>query len=939
MQEETRPASHNGRWLPWIISAALVALYLATVSRWLTVQSLTVVAQVGGWDDNIPASAPLLYLVTRPLLLLPASSLPIAGNLFTVLLAAATLWTLVRCVILLPQDRTHPQRIRGYADGRSLDTRLAWVPAVLAAVTFGLQITTWEHATALSGEMLNVLVFGTAIRGLLEYRRSGSQRWADLVPFLVGIGMTNNWAMTGFAPFFIAAFLWIGGWEGLQVGRILRALLIGLAGMSLFLLMPIIGAGKGGLPESTGEALWALITTQKDILLGISKAKFLILASVMILPLGVAGFRWSSPRGSGLERMATFAAITLLQFVWLAGNLWMLFDGPFSPRKMVTMEADAGGLPLLTFQFCAALSVGYIAAYFIVLGTIKPDRQWTRTDLASGPIQPAIAWLTVAASVLVPAALLYRNLPAMRLQNGSILSDLAIHLAAPLPDRPSLIVTDNPVLQALLEAQLRRGTTTRPHLIVNANRAPEAPYRRHLARWHAKDWPELTEFAEARENVGGVFLRIFAKSAQAGLAFTLTPNTSFLTEQHHLVPTGAIFTFRPYEAGQVVPPAMTPAEREGLLRFWNVQKANLDLLGQSPALQQTLGGGYAAAFWSKTANAQGVHLQRDGHLDDASHLFALARKLDPDNLSASVNVLVNDSLRNKRPIPAEASKIVESYAVSVADIYGPIDEPRFLERFGSGVLELGDPFVRASAVAYNRARNLDPASIEAAIGYARACAAANEPKLALEALAIASRLAREGKPTAAQRAQLYRVEASAHLRAADLAQAEKVLLAGLQEFPEDIPMLDLLGFAYLNASAPQKALPFVERLLKLKPEDEQVLQRQGFLLLSLNRFDDAVATFDKILRRNPDDITAHMNRAAAHLGANRAEKAEEDFQAVLDLVPDAMDARVGLAEAAFRKKDKPAAIRHLEKAIANVPPGGIHHSNLTLRLSQIKAAP
>jgi len=899
MQEQPRTASSLGRLLPWIVSAAALAVYLATVSRWLTVQSLTVVSQVGGWDDNFPANAPLLYLLTRPLTWLPSGVLPLAGNLFTTLLATASLWNLARTVQLFPQDRTHPQRVRGFSDGRCLDNKFAWVPPVFAAAFFGLQLTAWEHATALSGEMLNLLLFSTAARALMEYRHSRNQRWLDAMALLVGVGITNDWAMLGFFPAFAGACLWIGGWEELRVQRILRLLLIGLAGLLLYLLTPLVGAGRGGLPESFWEAVWALLTTQKNILVGIPKAVFVMLASIMILPLAIAGFRWSSPRGSGIERMATFGALTILKVVWFAGNIWMVFDGKFSPRGLVTTSGDFGALPLLTFHYCAALSLGYLAGYFIVLGTVKPDRQWSRSDLAGGFLHPALSWLVLASVVVVPASLVYRNLPAMRQQNSAVLSHLAAQLLSPLPAKPALVVTDNPVLQALLDAQIRRSPNAPRHLIVNSSRAPEAAYRRHLVKLHSDVWPDLKGFAEAKAGVGDVFLRLFSKAVQDGNAFTLNLTTSFITEDSYVVPSGAIFSFRKYSSGQVAPPPLTAAEGGAITSFWTSQKPNLDGLLEVPADRGSIATTYTASFWAQAANAQGVQLQRSGQLDAASNLFALARKLDSKNLSVPVNLLVNDALRNKRPVGTEAAKLIESYGIGIADVHGPIDEPRFLERLGAGVLELGDPLVRASAIAYMRARELDPTSIDAAIGYARACAAANEPKLALEAHAAAMELARKGKPTAAQRSLLFRVEANAWLRSGDLASAERVLTTGLAEFPEDIPMLDLLSFAYMNANATAKALPYVERILKLKPDDEVLLQRQGYLFLSLGRLDEAISAYDKILKRNPEDTVARMNRATAHLSANHPDKAIEDFESVLERVPDAIDVQVGLAEAAL----------------------------------------
>jgi tetratricopeptide (TPR) repeat protein len=939
MQEQPRTASSLGRLLPWIISATALAVYLATVSRWLTVQSLTVVSQVGGWDDNFPANAPVLYLLTRPLTWIPSGLLPIAGNLFTTLLAAASIWNLARTVQLFPQDRTHPQRIRGFSDGRCLDNRFAWVPPVFAAAFFALQLTAWEHATALSGEMLNLLFFSTAARALMEYRHSRNQRWLDAMALLVGVGITNDWAMIGFLPAFAAASLWIGGWEELRIQRILRLVLIGAAGLVLYLVTPILGAGRGGLPEPFWEALVALLKTQKNILLGIPKAIFLMLAAIMILPLAVAGLRWASPRGSGIERMATFGALTILKVVWFAGNVWMVYDGKFSPRGLVTTSGEFGALPLLTFHYCAALSLGYLAGYFIVLGTVKPDRQWSRSDLAGGFLHPALSWLVLASVVVVPASLLYRNLPALKQQNGVALSHLAAELFSPLPAKPALIVTDNLVLQALLDAQIRRSPNAPRHLIVNSSRAPEAAYRRHLLKLHGDVWPDLKDFAGSKAGVGDAFLRLFARAVEGGTAFTLNLTTSFVTEDSYVVPAGAIFSFRRYASGQVAPPPLTAQEQEAISRFWTSQKANLDGLVEVPAERSSIATAYAASFWAQAANAQGVQLQRSGQLDAAGNLFALARKLDSKNLSVPVNLLVNDALRNKRPVGPEAAKLIESFGVGIADVHGPIDEPRFLERLGAGVLELGDPLVRASAISFLRARELDPTSIDAAIGYARACVAANEPKLALEAHAVAMELARNGKPTTAQRSLLFRVEANARLRSGDLASAERILTAGLTEFPEDIPMLDLLSFAYMNANAGEKALPYVERILKLKPDDEVLLQRQGYLLLHLGRIDDAITTYDKILKRNPDDAIARMNRATLHLAGNQPDKAIEDFESVLERVPDAIDAQIGLAEAAFLKKDKATAIQRLEKVLSLITDTGPTQSNITARLAAIKAAP
>lgn len=940
MQEESRtPSSSHGRLIPWIIAAAVLAIYLVTVSRWVTVQSLTLVAQVGGWDDNLPANAPVLYLLTRPLALLSAGLLPLAGNLLTVLLAVATVWTLARCIQLLPQDRTYPQRIRGYADGRPLHTKLSWVPPVLGCSLFSLQLTTWEHATSLSGEMLNALLFGTAIRALLEFRNSRNPRWLDLMALLIGIGITNNWAMIGFLPAFVAAFFWIGGWEMLKARTLLRLAGIGAAGLILYVVTPIVGAGRGGLPESIHSALWAILVSQKDFLRSIPKGRFLMLAAVMILPLAAAGIRWSSPRGSGFERMATFAALTAMQLAWLGANIWMGFDGLFSPRALVSTDPGYGALPLLTFHFCAALAIGYIAGYFIVLGTITPDKQWTRADLAGGFLHRGLAWLVVATSVGLPAALVVRNWNPIQIQNGRILSDLAENLVAPLPKTPAVVVTDDMLLHALVDAQIRRTPGAPLHLLINSRRGPDASYRRYLYKAHGAQWPDLKPLAELQENVGGAFLGLLTKAALNKAAFTLNPSTTFLNEPNYLLPAGAIFAFRAYEPGQVVTPPLSPADAATAAAFWTSQKDTLDRVAQASVDRKAIAPRYAAEFWARAANTQGVSCQRGGHLDLASQLLALAKKLDPENPNVTVNLAVNDLLRRRAPIDPSVRKPIEAFGVHIIEQFGPIDEPRFLEQLGNVCLELGDPLVRAAANAFARARDLDPQSLEAAIGYARTCVAANEPKFALEAHGVAKALAAQRKPTTTQHSQLFRVEANVHMRNQDFPAAERTLLRGLEESPDDVPMLDLLSYVYMQTDNGEKGLPFVDRLLKIRPDDETLLQRRGYLLLHLGKADDAVAVFDQILSRHPDDPSARMNRATAHLAAGRPEKAAEDFKAILRRTPDAVDALVGLSEASARNKDKAGAIRHLDEAIATLKAGTTLHSNLTARLAALKAAP
>src|SRR6478609_4055567 len=98
--------------LPWVVAGVALLLYVVTVNRWVTLESLPFVAKVTGWDWTLPYSNPLFFLLTYPVRWLPHAFQPLVLNLFTAFCAALALGLLARSVALLPHDRTHEQRLR-----------------------------------------------------------------------------------------------------------------------------------------------------------------------------------------------------------------------------------------------------------------------------------------------------------------------------------------------------------------------------------------------------------------------------------------------------------------------------------------------------------------------------------------------------------------------------------------------------------------------------------------------------------------------------------------------------------------------------------------------------------------------------------------------------------------------------------------------------------
>ena len=151
---------------------------------------------------------------------------------------ALTVALLARSVALLPQDRTHEQRIRERSEFSFLSGPLAWAPVVLACGALAFQLTFWENATSVTGEMLDLLFFAYIIRCLLEYRIGHEERWLSKMALAYGLSVTNNWAMIGFFPFFMGAVIWIRGVRFFDPGFLMKTALFGLAGLTLYLLLP-----------------------------------------------------------------------------------------------------------------------------------------------------------------------------------------------------------------------------------------------------------------------------------------------------------------------------------------------------------------------------------------------------------------------------------------------------------------------------------------------------------------------------------------------------------------------------------------------------------------------------------------------------------------------------------------------------------------------------
>src|SRR5439155_14939465 len=289
----------------------------------------------------------------------------------------------------------------------------------------------WEHATAASGEMLNLLLFAYVIRCLLEFRIDERESWLTRAALVYGLGMTNNWAMIGFFPLFLAALVWIRGLSFFNLGFLGRMFLYGLAGLLLYLLLPILQSHSEISPVPFWQALKANLGTQEGILATLFKSSrqtVALLGLTSLVPLFIIGIRWASYFGDTSKLGVALATLMfhVVHGLFLIACVWVALDPPFSPRHM------GHGLPFLTFYYLGALSVGYFSGYFLLVFRTKTERSH-RTPAYLPLINAAVSGAVGLLLVIAPVGLVYRNLPQIRATNGAMSKELGSLLTQALP--------------------------------------------------------------------------------------------------------------------------------------------------------------------------------------------------------------------------------------------------------------------------------------------------------------------------------------------------------------------------------------------------------------------------------------------------------------------------------------------------------------------------
>lgn len=945
-------------FLPWIVAAGALGVYLITLNRWVSFASLAQVARLSGWTWQPQIHGPAYWLITYPMRWLPIESIPLALNVFSAVCATLCLALLVRSVTLLPHDRTQAQRDKELGDASRLSIPTAWLPPVLAALVCGLQLTFWENATVASSqfytggsnEMFDLLLFAYVIRCLLEFRVDQRESWLIRGTFVYGVAMTNNWAMIGFFPLFLVALVWLNGLGFFNLRFLARLALSGLAALLLYLLLPLVASLSDTATIPFWAALKADLGAQKNVLVMLyqfGRQNVMLLCLTSLVPVFIISIRWASYFGDS-SRLGTVLASFMFHVVhalFLVACIWVALDPPVSPRN------KGFGVPFLTFYYLGALSIGYFSGYFLLLfaGKVEGRRRSPAYVRIINRIVTGAIWLLL---LLAPIALVCRNLPQIRVANGTMLSQYAALLAKGLPPRGAVLMSDDARRSYLLQSWAARKGKLKDYLFVDSGGGPGGPltypeYHRYLKRRYPQGWPVEVPKGYNQPVDEPFLVQLALRLAATNSVYYLHPSFGYYFEFFYLEPHGLLYKLNRFPADMLI----APPPSKGLIAennaFWAeaAERTLKPLLAaiarsnpenQSGAIDELMERAYLskapnrdasilAGFYSRALNYWGIELQRSGQLTNAAAMFDQALALNPDNLVARINLECNGKLQAGQESTVQVSRSVEdefgkyrSWDQVIGE-NGPFDEPNFS-------FEQGRTFVRnnlhhQAAQQFERVTTLAPRNLLARMWLAQLYVVNHLPSRAMQLISeIRAHPALFPVPST-NRTEMLFVETSAHLASGNVKGAEAAVESAIREYPGDDDVLGTATQVYINYQCYSNALATIQQELRISETNIMALINQGYVCIQLGAFEQAIPPLNRVLSLDTNQHSALLNRAIANFRCGKLEAAQQDYEALQKTYPTATQIYYGLAEIARLKQDTNTAIRnyqlYLSKAQTN----------------------
>jgi tetratricopeptide (TPR) repeat protein len=945
--------------LPRYVALAAALVYGLTLSWGTTVNSLPLAAKVAGWDWVPTAAEPLTWLLTLPLRCLPAGWIPASLNLFFAICGALTLGLLARSIELLPWDCPP-------------DENKEWIkplPVLLACAVGGLQFNFWQEATAGAGVMLNQLLLAAAIWCLLEYRAGKESRWLNAAALIWGLGMAQNWVMLLNLPLFVAALIWLRRRRFFKWTFLLRMALLGLAGFSIYALLPLVNGMNPHSPWSFGEAWLATLKITKNTF-GTLYHQFwawrrlmtFVVVLYFLVPTLPCLVRLQDRGGknkSKVERLQMWIYRAARAGLLLA-CLWLAFDPSVGPQQILLRQFGIA-LPLLSFDYLNALGIGFLTGNLLFVSQIRPERRGRgfSQKLNSWWRHNAPTTLVIVSGIIV-VGLVARNAPAILLANRQPLENFGKLAVDSLPAGGGIVLGNDASKLAVLQAALSHRSEGRRWQIVDIKALPFPEYRAALERRQPLGW--LT--AQNRPELKPLdLLLLLNQLAHTNRIFYLQPTPGdYLFEEFYPQPHAAVAELKFYEEGQAGGPPLSPQAWAEGEKFWDdAWRKKMEPVSQPgpqrPSVWVKISGKLLRRFclepvpapqsrllgrWhSISLDNWGVELQRSGRLPEARRRFEQALALNTNNWSAAINLQCNTNLQagNKLSLAGLDEMIGRfqdmPHLALAMNSCGPFDEPVLCFLLGRACQQAGWP--RQTVQQLERAKTLAPGALPPELSLAELYSRYRMDDKVFEIVRHLRTTvsALPANQAAEVEVELSLLEASAWMSQTNLASARRILQSILQQHPDDTPTANLVFKAYLAFGDLTNALQLVASQLASEPDKIAALNNQAAILIQLNQAANAIPVLNHALAIT-NSPTIRLNLAIAYLQSRNLPAAEAEYHLLENQPVDVFSVHYGLAEIAEQRHDTNLAIHHFAICLSNMPPGTVKWGEARTHLDALR---
>ncbi|MGA2243576.1 MAG: tetratricopeptide repeat protein [Verrucomicrobiota bacterium] len=968
------------RYLPWLLGGLMLIIYWETLNHWVTLLNIRQVASVCGWTWQPQVLNPLILLVTLPFRWLPMVHVPVAMDVFAAFCAAATLAVLARSVAILPHDRTNLERGRERSDFSFLTGWVAWVPPVAAVVFIGFQLGFWENATSFSGDMFDLFWFAVILWQLLEYRLDENENRLFLAAVLCGAGLVENWAMIGFFPLFILMLIWLRGFSFFHAGFLARIILSGLAGLLLLLvvLAPLAGKYSGIFAVGAWEAIKYHLNTDWRVVRQLGSADIrhclALISLTSLLPALVMSFRWSANFGDS-SRLGTNLvnySMHLVNMIFLGMLVWMTFDPPFSPARSISdlgMHSTA-----LTIYYIIALCIGYYSGYFLLIFGKDPVR--TRRTTQPEPALPkSLLWLSpvvvagaLASLTILAGLLIYKNTPALLAANDESLRKFGEFGTKLLPPDGAILLCDSddsvhdiPLRAFAVQAQLARDGRLQAYPVVDTSSLQSSPYHHYLHQRFPKVWPDLSATNGSARVDPLRLLSLLDRLSKSNNLCYLDPSFGYFFERFYQEPHGMVYSMKVLPAETLLPPALSTnliAENEA---YWkevmadsgpSIQRAvhPLDLAKQPGILGWLMAHLHVSpdsnpnaltvgTYYSKSLNALGVQVQREGGLDQAAALFTDAQELNSNNVAATVNLAFNKLLHSGSTTTVDLSRATADQFGKyrgwneVLNANGPFDETSFC--YGLGCWMLQNRHYCQAAPLFNRVRQLSPDNLATRMLLAQIYILYRLPDPALQALHDPLTHPFRFGLNDTNSTEFNELVAAADFQKGRIADGVALLKTEMDRHPDDETLLLSSAKTFNVLHLHTNALETINRKLSHTPNDPNWLLDKGLISLQAGAYDEAVASLSKLLEVQTNQPNALFARGMAYLQNSRLDAARTDFLQLQLAYTNSFQVAYDLGEIAWRQHQTNEAIRNYRIYLANAPTNAPEQKTVRGRVTEM----